>query len=89
MGEVICVFSMIWGSHGSEYEDGCILGCSAMWSGSSLPDDGGGSKSLWNFGKLLPDKTVLQPGIQPAVCVFICVCLSLLACFISETIEWI
>jgi hypothetical protein len=20
----------IWGSHGGEYEDGCLLGCSAM-----------------------------------------------------------
>jgi hypothetical protein len=23
----------ICGSHGGEYEDGCLLGCSAMWSG--------------------------------------------------------
>jgi hypothetical protein len=25
------VFSRIWGSHGGEYEDGCLLGCSARW----------------------------------------------------------
>jgi hypothetical protein len=28
---------MIWGSHGSEYEDGCLLGCNTMQSGRSLP----------------------------------------------------
>jgi hypothetical protein len=27
----------IWGSHGGEYEDGCLLGCSAVQSGRSLP----------------------------------------------------
>jgi hypothetical protein len=27
----------IWGSHGGEYEDGCLLGCSAVYSGRSLP----------------------------------------------------
>jgi hypothetical protein len=28
---------MAWGSHGGEYEDGCLLGCSAMKTGMSLP----------------------------------------------------
>jgi hypothetical protein len=28
---------MIWGSHGGEYEDGCLLGCSAVWTGIKLP----------------------------------------------------
>jgi hypothetical protein len=28
---------MISGSHGCEYEDGCLLGCSAVWTGMSLP----------------------------------------------------
>jgi hypothetical protein len=28
--------------------------------------DGGGSKDLWNVGKLLPDYTVLQPRRQPS-----------------------
>jgi hypothetical protein len=41
----------IWGSHGGEYED------------CDCPDDGG-SKDLWNAGKLLPDYTVLQPRRQ-------------------------
>jgi hypothetical protein len=27
----------IWGSHAGEYEDGCVLGCSAVKSGRSLP----------------------------------------------------
>jgi hypothetical protein len=27
----------IWGSHGGDYEDGCLLGCSAVWTGVSLP----------------------------------------------------
>jgi hypothetical protein len=49
--------SKIWGSHGGEYEDGCLLG--------DRPDDGG-SKDLWNVGKLLPDYTVLQPRRQPS-----------------------
>jgi hypothetical protein len=26
------IFSRIWGSHGGEYEDGCLLGCSAVKS---------------------------------------------------------
>jgi hypothetical protein len=29
--------SRIWGSHGGEYEDGCLLGCSTVLSGRSLP----------------------------------------------------
>jgi hypothetical protein len=48
--------SRIWGSHGGEYEDCCLLGC-------DRPEDGG-SKDLWNVGKLLPDYTVLQPRRQ-------------------------
>jgi hypothetical protein len=28
---------MNWGSHGSEYEDGCLLGCSTMQTGMGLP----------------------------------------------------
>jgi hypothetical protein len=40
----------IWGSHGGEYQ-------------GDRPDDGG-SKDLWNVGKLLPDYTVLQPRRQ-------------------------
>jgi hypothetical protein len=28
---------MIWGSHYDEYEDGCLLACSAVWIGISLP----------------------------------------------------
>jgi hypothetical protein len=44
--------SRIRGSHGGEYED--------RWR---CPDDGG-SKDLWNVGKLLPDYTVLQPRRQ-------------------------
>jgi hypothetical protein len=31
----------------------------------SHPDDGG-SKDLWNIGKLLPDYTALQPRRQPS-----------------------
>jgi hypothetical protein len=33
---------------------------------SFRPDDGG-SKDLWNVGKLIPDNTVLQPRIQPSL----------------------
>jgi hypothetical protein len=29
--------SRIWGSHGGEYEEGCLLGCSTVKSGRSLP----------------------------------------------------
>jgi hypothetical protein len=65
--------SRILGSHGNEYEDGCLLGCSAAWSGRSLqafqryllaylirPDDEG-SRHLYNIGKHLPDYTLPQP----------------------------
>jgi hypothetical protein len=31
---------VIWGSHGGEYEDCCLLGCSAVQSGRSLPSKG-------------------------------------------------
>jgi hypothetical protein len=37
----------IKGSHGSEYKDGCLLGCSTMQSGRSLPTFQ--SKDLWKF----------------------------------------
>jgi hypothetical protein len=58
------IISRIWCSHGGEYEEGCLLGCSAMQSGRSLPTfthhpDDGGNKDLWNVGKLLPDYMVL------------------------------
>jgi hypothetical protein len=32
-------------------------------------DDDGGSKDLWNVGKLLPDYTVLQPRRQQSSCI--------------------
>jgi hypothetical protein len=35
----------------------------AVFWGTHRPDDGG-SKHLWNVGKLLPDYTVLQPKRQ-------------------------
>jgi hypothetical protein len=53
--------SMIWGSHGSEHEDGCLLVCSAVWTRSN----DGGSTDLWNTGKLIPVYTALQPRRQP------------------------
>jgi hypothetical protein len=56
------MLSRIWGSHGGEYEDGCLLGDDL---GDHRPDDGG-SKDLWNVGKLLPDYTALQPRTQPS-----------------------
>jgi hypothetical protein len=28
---------MTWGSHGGDYEDGCLLGCSAVYAVMSLP----------------------------------------------------
>jgi hypothetical protein len=31
------VYSEISGSHGGEYEDGCLLGCCVVWSGGSSP----------------------------------------------------
>jgi hypothetical protein len=55
--------SRIWGSHGDEYEDGCLLGCSAVIT--HRPDNGG-SKVLWNVGKLLPGYTALQTRRQPS-----------------------
>jgi hypothetical protein len=27
----------IWGSHGGKYEDGCLLGCSTVYTGISSP----------------------------------------------------
>jgi hypothetical protein len=36
---------------------------------SSGPDDGG-SKDLWDVGKLLPDYMALQPRRQPAIFMF-------------------
>jgi hypothetical protein len=45
------------------YEDGCLVGCSAVKTGS--PDDGG-STDLCNVGKLIPAYTALQPRIQPS-----------------------
>jgi hypothetical protein len=44
----------IWGSHGSEYEDGCLIGYC-----DDHPDNGG-TKHLWNVDKLLPDYTAQQ-----------------------------
>jgi hypothetical protein len=32
-----CFWSMIWGSHGGECEDGRLVGCSAVWSVRSVP----------------------------------------------------
>jgi hypothetical protein len=60
---IFSILSRIWGSHGSEYEDGCLLGLLSI----HRPDDGG-SKDLWNVGKLLPDYTALQPRRQPSSC---------------------
>jgi hypothetical protein len=33
----IMFISRILGSHGAEYDNGCLLGCNAMCSGGSLP----------------------------------------------------
>jgi hypothetical protein len=60
-----------------QYEDGCILGCSAVQIGISLPTfpevnhkndrpDDGGNTGLWNAEELLPVYTVPQPRIQPS-----------------------
>jgi hypothetical protein len=49
----------ISGSHGGEYEDGCLLGCCRI-----RPDDGG-RKHLWNVGKFLPDYVAQQHSRQP------------------------
>jgi hypothetical protein len=46
------------------FEDCCLLGCSTVIAGDR-PDDGG-SKDLWNVGKLLLDYTVLEPRRQPS-----------------------
>jgi hypothetical protein len=40
--------SWIWSSHGGEYEGGCLLGCSAVWTGRSLP----------TFRKFLPPSSL-------------------------------
>jgi hypothetical protein len=53
LSAVLTQLCRIWSSHGSEYED------------DHRPDDGG-SKDLWNVGKLLPDYTALQPRRQPS-----------------------
>jgi hypothetical protein len=43
----------------------CFRGpCCLHHQGPHSPNDGG-SKDLWNVGKLLPDNTVLQPRRQP------------------------
>jgi hypothetical protein len=39
--------------------------CSGWWVVTHRPDDGG-SKDLWNVGKLLPDYTALQPRRKPS-----------------------
>jgi hypothetical protein len=61
------------------FEDGCLLGCSAVQSIEVYQcftgafclhhqgdDDDGDSKYLWNVGKLLPDYTALQLRRQPS-----------------------
>jgi hypothetical protein len=53
----------IWGSHGSEHEDGSLLGCSATWS--PCPYDRS-IKYLWYASKLLPANTMPQPKRQPS-----------------------
>jgi hypothetical protein len=35
----VVVLIRIWGSHGGEYEDGCLLGCSAQTTRCYNPDD--------------------------------------------------
>jgi hypothetical protein len=52
---------MIWGFHGGEYGDGCLLGCRAVYTGLSLPTFlgdhrhfDGDSKDVWNVSKLMP-----------------------------------
>jgi hypothetical protein len=53
--------------------------CLAM----SRPDEGG-SKDLCNFGKLVPDYTVLQPRRQPSSdCRFSFDCFKYLACCLA------
>jgi hypothetical protein len=63
------VLGEISGSHRSEYEDDCLLGCCAVQSGRSLPTflrspDDGGSELLWNVGKYIPDYTAQYPRRQ-------------------------
>jgi hypothetical protein len=45
--------SKIWGSHGGECVDGCLLGCSV-----EVRTD------VWNDGKLVPTYTAIQPSRQ-------------------------
>jgi hypothetical protein len=52
--------NMTWGFHGSDYEGGCLLGCSAHRPGD------GGSTDLWNVAKLIAVYTALQPRRQPS-----------------------
>jgi hypothetical protein len=48
---------MIWGPRGGQYEDGCLLGCSAVWTGITLP----------TFQRsVLPPSSGLQPRRQPS-----------------------
>jgi hypothetical protein len=59
--------SIIWGSHGSEYEDGCLLGCSAVLIGITLPP--------FQRSVLPPPSrrwvyTALQPTRQPSSIAF-------------------
>jgi hypothetical protein len=59
-GSINCrclIFIYIFFSSFCVCEDDCLLGCCAMQSG---PDDGG-SKHLWNVGKLLPNFMALHP----------------------------
>jgi hypothetical protein len=70
--------SGIWGSHGSEYENECLLGCCTLWSGRSLPTfqrcllppSSGRSwwrnKHLWKVGEVLPDYKAQQLRWQPS-----------------------
>jgi hypothetical protein len=37
-----------------------------FWVAATHRPDDGGSKDLWNVGKLLPDYTALQPRRQPS-----------------------
>jgi hypothetical protein len=76
--QIILITTMVRGSQGGEYEDGCFLGCSAEWTGLSFPalqrsyspqsdrTDDGGSTDLRNAGKLTPVYMALQPRKQPS-----------------------
>jgi hypothetical protein len=64
------------------YKDGCLLGCSAVWTDFSLSTfqssvlppssgrwwwpDDGGSTDLWNVGKLIAVYMALHPRRQPS-----------------------